>query len=82
MAVQNLMSTSQRTSARMGVCPLLFLKHLANHAGSAAVDAQAATKAAAEAGLLHGGAPDARRALQREATHTHTGRERGALHRE
>ena len=56
-------------------CPLLssstpiLPKHLANNAGSAAVEAQAATKAAAEAGLLHGGAPEAWRALRREATH-------------
>ena len=49
-------------------------KHLANNAGSAAVEAQAATKAAAEAGLLHGSTPDAHPALRE----CNTGRKQGA----
>ena len=36
-----------------------LLPHLAENAVRAAVEADAATKAAAEAGLLHGSAPDA-----------------------
>ena len=51
-----------------------MLPHLAESAGSAAVEADAATKAAAEAGLLHGSAPDARRALRE----CNTGRKQGA----
>ena len=51
-----------------------MLPHLAENAGSAAVEADAATKAAAEAGLLHGSAPDAHRALRE----CNTGRKQGA----
>ena len=75
VAVQYLMSTIQSACS----CESVFLSdcllpHLAESAGSAAVEADAATKAAAEAGLLHGSAPDAHRALRE----CNTGRKQGA----
>ena len=51
--------TSQRHMLMSVALCYSFPHHLAKNAGRAAVEAAAATKAAAEAGLLHGGAPDA-----------------------